>query len=277
MSKIVSLINMKGGVGKTTLVANLAASASLAEKKTLVVDLDPQANASVYLMGSTGYRQFVESNDRSVSDIFEQFTPIRNPAGTKVTTSDVIRQVEAWWAKINLDLIPSRLELSWTLKNPAGKEHLLSRFLKKEATDYELILIDCPPTESMFTIAAYLSSDYILVPVVPEFLSTIGLPLLVRSLTDFKAQYEDQNLEIAGIVFNSATDEYSEHDASKRYVRELAAENNWYVFDEEISYSRSYPRGPRARTPIFLTDNARYWIKGEFRSFAREFFEQIEL
>lgn len=277
MSKTVALINMKGGVGKTTLAVNLAASASWSGKKVLVIDLDPQANASVYLMGSVGYREFLSPSTKSVGDIFEEFNPIANPSGTKVTAADVIRPVKTWWARSNLCLIPSRLELSWTLKNPTGKENLLFNFLNREAADYGLILIDCPPTESMFTIAAYLASDCVLVPVVPEFLSTVGLPLLVRSIKDFKAQYGDNSLEIAGIAFNSAKSEYSEHDESKQYVRNIASQNNWHIFGQEIRYSDSYPRGPRKSTPIFLTDYARYYVRDEFQAFATEFFERIGL
>lgn len=275
MSKTVALVNMKGGVGKTTLAVNLAASASRASKRVLVVDLDPQANASVYLMGGPGYRQYVESNAGSIGDVFEQFTPVARQASSRISATAVIQPVRTWWARDKLDLLPSRLELAWTLKNPAGKELLLSRFLNREAADYDLILIDCPPTESMFTTAAYLASDYVLVPVVPEFLSAIGLPLLARSISDFKEQYENQSLEIVGIVFNSAREEYSEHARTKQYVRNTAAENDWYVFNTEISYSRSYPRGPRARTPIFRTDYARHEVRDRFQAFAAEFFGRI--
>ena len=280
MSKVVCLINMKGGVGKTTLAVNLAASASWRDESVLVVDIDPQANASIYLLGAQGYQQFLQSNDKCIVDIFEQFTPvaISRAAGGTLTLADVVRPLSGWWTyKKKLDVIPSRLELAWTLKNPSGKEHLLARFLRREATNYDLIVIDCPPTESMFTTAAYLASEYILVPVVPEFMSAVGLPLLARSVDEFKAQYEKQDLEIVGIVFNTAEDNYPEKDTTERDVRNIASQNNWYVFQNSISYSRSYPRGPRARTPIFFTDYARDYIKDEFRTFASEFFQRIQL
>jgi chromosome partitioning protein len=128
----------------------------------------------------------------------------------------------------------------------------------------------------MFTTAAYLASDYVLVPVVPQFISAIGFPLLARSLDEFKAQY-DKDVQIAGIVFNSTTDDYSEHDTTKREVVAEAANNGWYVFEHEIGYSRSYPRGPRAATPIFLTDYARYSVEQAFRDVATEFFGRIGL
>jgi chromosome partitioning protein len=79
-------------------------------------------------------------------------------------------------------LIPSRLELSRTLKNPHGKERRLAKALSQVQNNYDLIIIDCAPTESVLTDAAYFASRYILVPIKPEFMATIGLPLLARSL-----------------------------------------------------------------------------------------------
>lgn len=112
---------------------------------------------------------------------------------------------------------------------------------------YDLILIDCPPTESMLTTAAYLASDYILVPVRPEFLSIIGLPLLVRSLTEFTGIYK-KTVDLAGILFN-ATGDKREHQLSRIYVANIAMERNWYLFKSEISYSNSYSKGSRLHTP----------------------------
>jgi len=176
-----------------------------------------------------------------------------------------------------IDLIPSRLELAWTLKNPHGKEHLLRDFLEEVADSYDLILIDSAPTESMLTIAVYLASDYLLVPVRPDFLSTIGLPLLVRSLDEFRGLHKKETPpEIAGILFNHASNKV-EHDRSRRFVKKVAADRGWYVFKNELGFSDSYPAGARAGTPIFLTDYARRRRKVEFRSVAEEFVERVKL
>ncbi len=99
-----------------------------------------------------------------------------------------------------IHLVPSRLELAWTLKNPT-QARLLPQFLSKVADSYDLVIIDCAPTESIFTTAAYRSSRYIVAPVKPEFLATIGLPLLTRSLEEFRLLHQ-QMVEMAGIVFN---------------------------------------------------------------------------
>jgi chromosome partitioning protein len=120
-------------------------------------------------------------------------------------------------------------------------------------------------------------ADFILVPVRPEYLSTIGLPLLARSLKDFKARYDKHNIEIAGIVFN-ATSEYAPEEAiSTAEVRKVAQQEGWYVFQEAVRYSRSYPKSAREGRPIRGTTYSRTTRVQEFDAFATEFASVIGL
>lgn len=271
----VALINMKGGVGKSTLTAQLAwqfAGYTRWSKRVLVVDLDPQFNVSQYLLGVDRYRVIHDSGQPTVWDVFEQYS--RTPSGGNPSPLDldsIVHNVVRFRVGSRIDLIPSRLELSYTLRNPAQKETLLQRSIAPLDDQYDLILLDCPPTESMLTTAAYLTSDYILVPVRPEYLSSIGLPLLVRSMEDFQQQHSNHQLELAGIVFNSTTDYVPEENLSKVSVTELAAERGWYVFESEIPYSRSFPKGAREGNPIFRTSYARQAQARRFHTFASEF------
>ena len=272
---------MKGGVGKSTLAVNLAWQLTGIEgqdKNVLVVDLDPQFNASQYLLGAQGYRKKILDPKRAtIWDVFEQQT--RTPASgipKVLTPADAIVTVRKW-PQNRLDLLPSTLELAWSLKQPAQKEQLLAKFLGKVSGDYDLIIIDCAPTESLLTTAAYLASDYVIVPVKPEYLSTIGLPLLARSLQDFHQQYDDRKVEMLGIVFNHATQYEPEEALSKREVRGEAARFGWYVFTSEISYSRSYPKGAREGQPIFRTSYARHKQRARFGAFADEFATKLGL
>jgi chromosome partitioning protein len=162
----VALINMKGGVGKSTLAVNLGWQLTGIvgqDHNVLVVDLDPQFNASQYLLGSQDYRKkIVDPKRATIWDVFEQQT--RTPgAGVpkRLVPTDAIITVQKW-PENRLDLLPSTLELAWSLKQPAQKEQLLAKFLEKVKDDYDLILIDCAPTESVLTTAAYLASDYVL-------------------------------------------------------------------------------------------------------------------
>jgi chromosome partitioning protein len=138
------------------------------------------------------------------------------------------------------------------------------------ADDYDLIIIDCAPTESLLTTAAYLASDHVLVPLKPEYLSTIGLPLLARSLEDFH-QYNDHKVEMLGVIFNHATQYEPEEALSKREVRAETKRFGWYLFGSEISYSRSYPKGAREGKPIFRTSRAQEKQRARFGAFAHEF------
>ncbi len=276
----VSLINMKGGVGKSTLTVNLAwyfAATRKWLKRALVVDLDPQFNASQYLLGVSQYENLLKEGKPTIWEIFEQNT--RTPGGTNVKLSpqDPIHNVRNIHGGGRLDLIASRLELAFSLKNPGQKERQLSKIISRLEDEYDLILIDCAPTESILTTAAYLSSDYLLVPVKPEYLSSIGLPLLVNSMQDFKNDYEDHELELAGVVFNTAAEYYPEEKLAKTQVRKIAKQNGWYTFKNEVPYSRSFPKGAREGQPIFRTSHSRWWKVSKFNLFAEEFAGRIAL
>jgi chromosome partitioning protein len=184
-----------------------------------------------------------------------------------------------YWANTTFDFIPSRLELSHTLKNPTGKERRLARALAKISDEYDLVLIDCAPTESILTEAAYHASRFLVVPVKPEFLATIGLPLLARSVEEFKLENADQKLDICGIVFNNSSS-YSAGPEGRKSVREVqeeAKKNGWHVFDTHVRYSASYAKAAREGTPIGRTSYVRYPVSAEFRQFVEEFLKSIKL
>lgn len=278
-SVVVAVVNMKGGVGKSTVTANLGwHSAYKKNHKVLLVDLDPQFNLSQYALGRERYQEFLKRNRPSVYDVFEQTSSSPGMRDGHADLNQAVVPVKSWSDGSCLDLIPSRLDLAWTLKSSSySKIEHLSSFLDPLRKKYNLILIDCPPTQSMLTDAAYRASNYVLIPVRPEFLSTIGLPLLVKSLEDFKLEHRNRQIEIAGILFNAVSDTKTEHQRSKHDVMALAKKNQWYVFENEISYSDSYPKGSREGKPIFLTGYARWDKVNEFENLANEFLERIGL
>ena len=282
MSTVVSMINMKGGVGKTTLTFNLAWYAAWkAGLKVLAIDLDPQSNLSQYFMGAVKYLNYIRQSKKTVVDIFEQFSAASGLSGAPalVEPNDIIYSLHEWDDNSLLHLLPSRLELAWTLKNPTEKAQLLPKFISKIASHYDLIFIDCAPTESILTTAAYRSSRYVVVPVKPEFLATIGLPLLARSLKEFTLMHQDQTLEMAGIIFNDLrrTNAPPEQTNSCKDVIKLASTNGWHVFDNSAYHSDSYPTGSRDDDPIFMTSYARQYVKDEFNQVGDEFLKRINV
>lgn len=278
MATSVSLINMKGGVGKTTLAAQIAHAASRQGIRTLAVDLDPQANLSQALLSPEKYVKHLRDKKPTIVQLFDQYLPSMDESGgpKPIEPEDLILK-NAGYSTKHLDLIVSRLELSHTLKNPTGKERRLAKVLSKVADDYQLILIDCAPTESILTEAAYHASRYALVPVKPEYLATIGLPLLARSIRDFKYENNDRALDICGIVFNHSSS-YSEGPEGRKSIKEVTTEakkNGWPLFETHVRYSRSYAKAAREGTPIGSTSYSRWYVASEFSRFMDEFFKAI--
>ena len=273
MYKGLCVINMKGGVGKTTVAVNLGWEAAHRGLKTLVVDLDPQFNASVYLMGEEAYEQDVmQERGLTVFDIFEQHTPMRDPQRPLPTAENVIRRVSRHQDGGRLDVIPSQLEFAETLKNPANKAHLLATFLSQHASDYDLVVVDPPPTDSMATAAAYLATNYVLIPVRPEFLSSVGFPLLGKSVESFKGQYPSHSLEIVGMFLSNVNTGLPEYAKTEADTQEFAMSHGWRFLNREIRFSQSYTRGSREGKPIYGTEYARQAVKEEFAELSGEVF-----
>ena len=161
--------------------------------------------------------------------------------------------------------------------NPTEKSELLPGFIAQVENEYDIVLIDCAPTESILTTAAYRSSRFVFVPIRPEFLATIGLPLLARSLEDFRLMHQNHSLEMGGIIFNGLrrSNTPPEQLESLEDVRRIAVQHGWSVFDNVAHHSDSYATGSRSSDPIFLTPYARTYVSEEFGLVADEFLNAI--
>ncbi len=280
MAKVLSLINMKGGVGKTTLAMQLAHSAAQKGFRTLAVDLDPQSNLSQALMTPRSYVAHISEKRPTVVQIFDGYVPTDSGSGSpKLLEVNKLVLKGAGQKHRNLDLLPSRLELSRSLKNPTGKERRLAKALAQIGDQYELIIIDCAPTESVLTDAAYFASRYVIVPIKPEFMATIGLPLLARSLQEFKLENDDHEIEISGLIFNHSST-YSSGPEGKRSIEEVTKEarnNDWHIFENQVLYSASYAKSAREGTPLAWTSYVRSHVALRFSRFAEEVFQRINI
>ena len=186
-NKIISIINQKGGVGKTTTVINLAAGLALKGKKILVIDLDPQGNAT------TGFGlSNTESSEKTIYSVLN---------GNKKIT-EVIQPTKFE----NLSLIPSNVDLSGLEVETAGdsrrafklKDELMALIHDSRAS-YEYVLIDCPPSLSLLTIMALVASNEILVPLQTEFFALEGLTQLIKTIERIKSNL-NPSLNIRGIL-----------------------------------------------------------------------------
>ena len=183
---IISVINQKGGVGKTTTTINLATALAKKGKKILIIDLDPQGNAT------TGLGKSNNDEEKSVYNIL-----IR-----KISAKNAIQESSVK----GLDLIGSNVNLSGLeveTANDANRAFLLKEILKKENNslfnDYENIFIDCPPSLSLLTVMSLVSADELLIPLQTEFFALEGITQLVKTIDRIKANLNPK-LSIRGIL-----------------------------------------------------------------------------
>ena len=275
----VAVINLKGGVGKTTIAALLGRHAvGTLGLKVLAVDLDPQANLSQAYMRTT-YRRFLNRRDPSIVEVFSGMHPPApgksSPTALKIRDA-IVHVGRARKGDGHLDLIPSRFDFSNYLTDSLKPEpRVLADCIARHFQDKDLVLIDCAPTESVFTTAAYHASRFVLVPVRPEFFATIGFPLLQESLDSFRHDNKGHTIDVAGVVINNAfydggNDGGPEKQQALREIKDEARKNGWKLFENEILHSRGFPK--RMRGDYRWSGNARF-----FPVFAREFFHRLGL
>ncbi len=183
MTEVLAVANQKGGVAKTTTVHSIGVASAEFGRRTLVVDLDPQA----CLTFSLGFDP--DALDRSLHDVF-----VRREA-----VADVSRPVPG---VPGLDLLPATIDLAGSevhLLTRTGREHVLARALEPVRHDYDLILIDCPPSLGVLTINGLTAADSVLIPLQCEALSHRGVGQLLETIEDVRA-FANGNLTVRGII-----------------------------------------------------------------------------
>ena len=187
MGKVISLINQKGGVGKTTTSINLAASLALLGKKILLIDLDPQCNAT------TGIGLNKGDIEKSIYNVFNGTSTIEEAiVNTKYKTLYVLP------ANINLAGIDIELEQS-NASSGRTKAEKLKYHVDKIKNDYDYILIDCPPALGIITTNALTASDSVIIPVQCEFFALEGITQLLKAIMYTQANL-NPNLTIEGVL-----------------------------------------------------------------------------
>jgi len=258
--KILSIINQKGGVGKTTTVINLAAGLAMKNKKILVIDLDPQGNATTGLGLSN-----TNNSDETIYSVLN---------GTK-NISDVIQKTSFE----NLDLVTSNVDLSGLEVETAGdsrrafilKEQLMA-YLKDSRASYDYVLIDCPPSLSLLTIMALVASNSLVVPLQTEFFALEGLTQLIKTIERVKNNLNPE-LIIKGILLTM-------YDKRNKLSSEVEKEAREYFKDKV--YQTVVPRNvrlseaPSHGVPVLIYDKGCPGSKS-YLSFTEEFLNQEKI
>ena len=249
MSKIIAVVNQKGGVGKTTTVINLAAALVEKKYKILIVDIDPQGNAS------SGCGVLKNQSTATIYDILVNQAKIQ----------DTIVKAE----NEDIDVIPANMNLAGTeveLVNTKQREFILKKQLESVSDKYDYIFIDCPPAVNILTINALTAADSVLIPMQCEYYALEGLSQLVQTIGLVKKN-TNPKLILEGILFTMYD---NRTNLSAQVVKEVKTHFNNTVYEARITRSVRLSEAPSFGMSCLCYDSKSKGAE-QYRALAKEF------
>jgi chromosome partitioning protein len=253
MSRILTIANQKGGVGKTTTAVNLAASLAAAERRTLLIDLDPQGNAGSAL----GIRR--DESENSIYEVLLDGLPLR----------EAVRKTELKF----LDLVPASQHLVGAELELAEHENRVRRLKEAVdviAADYEFIIIDCPPSLGLLTLNGLVAARGVMIPLQCEYYALEGLADVLKTIELVKAS-ANPDLQVDGIVLTM----YSVNNLANQVADEIRKTFSDQVFKTVIPRNVRLSEAPSHGKPILLYDVASKGCQS-YLDLAREVAERME-
>ncbi|KZE37730.1 chromosome partitioning protein ParA [Bhargavaea cecembensis] len=270
-SKIVSFINMKGGVGKTTLTIGIADYlAKHLNKKILVIDIDPQFNATQTLLdiySKEDYFDDILPEERTINKLFKPQTEFKRDSEIP-SKDEVITTLNE-----NLDLLCGDLNLVLVNKTSDYRQvKKLRRFVRENKLReiYDYILIDCPPTLTVYTDAALLSSDFYLIPNRIDRYSIIGISSLTTAI-DNLIHEEDHDIQCLGLVYTMLDNELTQKQTAIKEEFEGQLDDYTYIFDATTTVVRDLQVGKRGSLPTNYQKSLH-----DISNLSEEFIDQIQ-
>ncbi len=276
--KRITIVNMKGGVGKTTLSVNIAyVLTKFHNKKVLLVDVDPQFNATQYLVTQQEILEHFK-NKKTIYDILMPKKEEDISLSGKLPEKKEKLKLEDFVLNIieeensKLDLLPSSLKLINFETTKRGVENHLKNFIISQCKEYDFIIFDCPPTLSILTLSSYLSSTHYLIPIKPDYLSSLGLPLLERGLKEYEETYGHKLIPI-GVVLTMVLNTSSLPDEIEKSI---SKSGNRKIFSNKISQTVNIARSIEKNIESinsFYDSNLRY--ANEFKGVVNELIKEL--
>ncbi|MBW7867599.1 MAG: ParA family protein [Brumimicrobium sp.] len=254
MGKIIAIANQKGGVGKTTTAVNLGGSFGVLEYKTLIVDADPQANAT----SGVGF------DPQKTRNIYECLIDGIHPSEVILSTDNP-----------NLDILPSHIDLvgaELEMINMPKREYMMKAMLEKVKDNYDYILIDCSPSLGLITVNSLTAADSIIIPVQSEYYSLEGLGKLLNTIKIIQGRL-NPNLSIEGLLVTLYDTRLR---LANHVVEELKTHFQDLVFDTVIHRNTNLAEAPSFGATIIMHDAA---SKGaiNYLNLAREIIQREEI
>ncbi len=225
--EVISFINMKGGVAKTTLAINVVDCLCYRKGyKVLIIDVDPQFNATQCLLSANEYVEHIENEKDTIISVFDRSLrpTVGIVAGPKQATPKELEEITPLNLSGNMDLLPGSLDLFRVeMGSGEGREHRLKRYLETVGDRYDFVIIDTPPTPSVWMTSALLASDFYIIPVKPDPISLTGIDLLYGIINEKKQNFA-LNLKCLGLVLTMVE---SQTIVYKNARRNLARNKRW--------------------------------------------------
>lgn len=289
MGKVISFMNMKGGVCKTTLCANIANTLAVSfKKKVLVIDMDPQFNATQYILGITqeNYMEYYKKvrkeektiyhlfkDSKSNEKVYDEPEAVKSLFNSNNIEESYLHNDYIINIKENFDMIIGDIDLiELQIIQKDGVSKRLTNYINFNnlRDKYDYILIDCPPTYSFFFIGSYLASDTYIIPLKPDYVSSLGLSLLERAINSI----ENRNVEIksSGVVYTLIDTRNKLHEPVIEDIEKTIGSEN--VFKERIKYFTDVPRGLEDKK--FMLDITNNGINKSIKKITEEFISRME-
>lgn len=252
MNRIISFANQKGGVGKTTTCVNVASFMALMGKKVLLVDLDPQGNATSNL----GFSKDGKFN--SIYQVMSEEKPVEEAIyETKVQNLSII--------PANIDLAGVEVELVYMNQ----REFVIKKIFEKIKNNYDYITIDCPPSLGLLTINAFTASDAVIIPIQCEFFALEGLSQLMNTIRLVKKKL-NPNIAVDGVVLTMRD---SRNNLGKQVAEEISKFFAGSVFKTTIPRNVRLAEAPSYGEPICIYDKNCVGAKA-YKALVEEYFER---